>query len=118
MAKEKTVLGSVQISPEAVASIAYQATVELYGVVGLAPKNIAEGLAHTITREPTRGITVDFSNDNLDIDVHVILEYGIRITTVADSIANSVRYHVEKGLGIRVHNVNVHIQGLHIDGQN
>jgi uncharacterized alkaline shock family protein YloU len=42
------------------------------------------------------------------------VEYGTRITSVADSIANSVRYHVEKALGMPVNNVDVHIQGLRV----
>ena len=51
MGEDKTVLGSIHISPAAVATIAYHATMESYGVVGLAPKNMAEGLAQAITRD-------------------------------------------------------------------
>ena len=49
-----------------------------------------------------------------DIDIHVIVEYGTRINSVADSVANSVRYNVEKVLGMPVNNVNVHIHALHV----
>jgi uncharacterized alkaline shock family protein YloU len=47
-------------------------------------------------------------------DVHIIIEYGTRITSVADSVANAVRYQVEKSLGMPVHHVNVHVQGLRV----
>jgi uncharacterized alkaline shock family protein YloU len=114
MGEETTTLGTIFISPKAVATIAYHATLESYGVVGLAPKNLAEGLAATITREPARGVSVQYSGEEINIDVHVIVEYGTRITSVADSIANSVRYHVEKALGMPVNNVDVHIQGLRV----
>jgi len=114
MGEETTTLGTIHISPKAVATIAYHATLESYGVVGLAPKNLAEGLAATITREPARGVSVTYTGEEIDIDVHVIVEYGTRITSVADSIANSVRFHVEKALGMPVHTVNVHIQGLRV----
>jgi uncharacterized alkaline shock family protein YloU len=33
---------------------------------------------------------------------------------VAESVANTVRFHVEKALGLRVNTVNVHIAGLRI----
>ena len=56
MGEETTSLGGIHISPNAIASIAYHATLESYGVVGLAPKNLAEGFALTITREPARGV--------------------------------------------------------------
>jgi uncharacterized alkaline shock family protein YloU len=114
MGEETTTLGTIHISPKAVATIAYHATLESYGVVGLAPKNLAEGLAATITKEPARGISVQYNGEEVDIDVHVIVEYGTRITIVADSIAGSVRYHVEKALGMPVHYVNVHIRGLRV----
>jgi uncharacterized alkaline shock family protein YloU len=114
MGEEKTTLGSIHISPNAVATIAYHATLQSYGVVGLAPKNIAEGLAQTITKEPSRGVSVHYSGENIDIDIHIIVEYGTRITSVANSVANAVRFKVEKALGMPVHNVNVHIQGLRV----
>ena len=114
MGKEITTLGSIHISPTAVATIAYHATLESYGVVGLAPKNLAEGLAHTITKEPARGVAVHYDGENIDIDVHVIVAYGTRITSVAASVANTVRYHVEKALGMPVNQINIHIQGLRV----
>lgn len=114
MGEETTTLGSIHISPQAVASIAYQAALHSYGVVGLAPKNLAEGLAATITREPAHGVSVRYNGEDIDIDVHIIVEYGTRITSVANSVANSVRFHVEKALGMPIHTVNVHIQGLRV----
>lgn len=114
MGKEKTTFGSIHISPNVVATIAYHATLESYGVVGLAPRNLAEGLAHSIAREPTRGISVRFDGENIDIDIHVIVEYGTRVAAVANSVANTVRFHVEKALGLKVHAVNVHVAGLRV----
>jgi uncharacterized alkaline shock family protein YloU len=114
MGQEKTTLGSIHISPTAIATIAYHATLQSYGVVGLAPKNLAEGIATTITREPTRGVNVQFDGDILDIDIYVIVEYGTRIASVANSVANAIRFQVEKSVGLKVHEVNVHIQGLRV----
>ena len=114
MGKETTTLGTICISPNALATIAYHATLTSYGVVGLAPKNLAEGIAATITREPARGVAVHYNGEEIDIDVHIIIEYGMRITTVADSVADAVRYQVEKALGMPLHHVNVHIQGLRV----
>ena len=114
MGEETTSLGGIHISPNAVATIAYHATLESYGVVGLAPKNLADGLVHTITREPSRGVTVHYNGESIDIEIHVIVEYGTRINSVADSVANTVRFHVERALGLKVNSVNVHISGLRV----
>ena len=114
MGEEKTTLGSIHISPNAVATIAYHATLQSYGVVGLAPKNLAEGLAHGITKEPSRGVSVHFNGEDIDIDIHIIVEYGTRVTSVASSVANAIRFQVEKAIGMPVHDVNVHVQGLRV----
>lgn len=114
MGEEKTSWGRIHISPNAVATIAYHATLESYGVVGLAPKNIADGLVKSITKEPSRGVTVRYNGEDIDIEIHIIVEYGTRINSVAESVANTVRYHVEKALGLRVNTVNVHVAGLRV----
>jgi uncharacterized alkaline shock family protein YloU len=114
MGEETTILGGIHISPTAVATIAYHATLESYGVVGLAPRNLADGIVHSITREPTRGVFVRYNGEDIDIEINVIIEYGTRITSVAESVANTVRYHVEKALGLRVNSVNVHVAGLRV----
>jgi uncharacterized alkaline shock family protein YloU len=114
MGEETTILGGIHISQNAVATIAYHAVLQSYGVVGLAPKNLADGIVSTITREPLRGITVRYKGEDIDIDINIIVEYGTRITSVAESVANTVRFHVEKALGLRINSVNVHVAGLRI----
>ena len=118
MGEETTNLGAIHISPNAVATITYYATLESYGVVGLAPKNLADGIVSTITREPSRGITVRYKGDVIDIEINIIVEFGTRINSVAQSVANTVRFHVEKALGLHVNSVNVHVAGLRISDAN
>ena len=114
MGEETTSLGGIHISPNAIATIAYHATLESYGVVGLAPKNIADDIVKSITREPLRGVSVDYNGKDIDIEINIIVEYGTRINSVAESVANTVRFHVEKALGLRVNNINIHVAGLRV----
>jgi uncharacterized alkaline shock family protein YloU len=114
MAKETTSLGGIHVSPKAVAAIAYHATLQSYGVVGLAPKNLADGIVRGITREPSRGVSVHYDGEKVDIDVFIIIEYGTRVNMVAESVADSIRFNVEKALGLKVHSVNIHVAGLRI----
>ncbi len=114
MGKETTTLGGIHISPNAVATIAYHAMLESYGVVGLAPKNIADGIVKSITRDPSKGVSVQYNGKDIDIEVNIIVEYGTRINSVAESVVNTVRYHVEKALGLKVNSVSVHVAGLRI----
>jgi uncharacterized alkaline shock family protein YloU len=114
MTGEITPIGSIHVSPRAVATIAYQAALESYGVVGLTSKNIFDDLTHALVKDPTHGIEVHYDGTNINIDVYIMIEYGTRIKSVAKSVRNTIRYHVEKALGQPVNEVNVHVQGLRI----
>jgi uncharacterized alkaline shock family protein YloU len=106
--------GNIHISKQTIATIAFQAVQRSYGVVGLAPKNIVDGLTNALVKDPTHGIDVAYKNDLINIDLYIIIEYGTRIKSVAASVANTVRYQVEKTLGLPVNEINVHVQGLRI----
>jgi uncharacterized alkaline shock family protein YloU len=114
MTDDKTPIGSIHVSPRALATIAYQAARQSYGVVGLAPKNLVNGLAQVVVKDPTHGVEVHYDGENINIDIYIVIEYGTRIKTVANSVANTVRFQVEKALGMPIHEVNVHVQGLRI----
>jgi len=114
MTDETTPLGSIHVSPRVVATIAYHAALQSYGVVGLTSKNLVNGLAQAIVKDPTHGIAVEYDGSNINIDLYIIVEYGTRIKSVAASVMNTVRFNVEKALGMPVNNVNVHVRGLRI----
>ena len=114
MSTDQAPHGSVQITPRAIATIAYQAAVESYGVVGLASKNVFDGFSNFMVKDPTHGIEVHYEEESVFIDLYVIVEYGTNIKTVADSVSSTVRFHVEKSLGLPIKEVNVHVQGLRV----
>jgi uncharacterized alkaline shock family protein YloU len=114
MSDEKMPIGSIHISPRAIATIAYQAARQSYGVVGLAPKNLVNEITQVVVKDPTLGVEVHYDGDCINIDMYVIVEYGTRIKSVADSVSNTVRYQVEKAVGMPVNQINIHIQGLRI----
>lgn len=106
--------GRIEVSPAAIASIANEAVLTCYGVVGTAAKNLASGVANVLYRDSKRGIDVHIEDGEIIIDVYVIIEYGTRIAAVARSVMNVVKFSVEKALGIPVAEVNVHVEGLRI----
>lgn len=114
MTDENTPLGSIHVSPRAIASIAYYAALQSYGVVGLASKNLVDGLAQVLVKDPTYGVEVHYDGQNINIDLYIVIEYGTRIKSVASSVSNTVRFHVEKALGMPINNINVHVQGLRV----
>ncbi|HOV05670.1 MAG TPA: Asp23/Gls24 family envelope stress response protein [Anaerolineaceae bacterium] len=107
-------LGSIFISHRALASIASQSALESYGVVGLAAKNLAEGITQSLVKDPIMGVDINFEDSAVIIDLYIIVEYGTRIKSVANNVAELIKYQVENTTGLRVKNVNVHIRGLRI----
>ncbi|MEN8097559.1 MAG: Asp23/Gls24 family envelope stress response protein [Chloroflexota bacterium] len=112
MSNDERSLGKIEVSPVAIASIATHAIKQCYGVVGMANKSLVEGIAHLLTRDSHQGVEVHVQDALITLDVYVIVEYGMRISAVANSVKNTVSFHVEEALGIPVDEVNVFVQGL------
>lgn len=109
--------GTVHVAPKAVATIASHALLTSYGVVGMASKNAFNELAATLTHDPHHGIDVRLEEGKIVIDIYVIMQHGTRITSVAESVINAVRFNVEKAIGIPVQQVNIYVQGLRLMGE-
>ncbi len=112
---EEPYLGRIEVSPLAIASIAGQAVLECYGVVGMAAKHPRDDFAEILPGSNfRRGIDVHVVGGEILVDLYVVVEYGTRISQVAQGIKNRVKYSVEHATGLTVGEVNVHIQGLRV----
>ena len=109
-----TTNSKIQISTQAIATLAAHSAVRSYGIVGMAAKNVVDGIAATVTGDPHKGITIQLSADAIKIDLYVIVEYGTRISAVARSVANMVKFNIEKSTNLPVTEVNVYVQGLRV----
>lgn len=114
MSNEKRINGNIFLSHRAISTIAYHAALESYGLVGLAPKNTAAGLANLIIKDPTLGVNISFDGSCVGIDLYIVVEYGTRITSVASSVAENVSYQIQNQTGLTVKYVNVHVRGLRV----
>jgi uncharacterized alkaline shock family protein YloU len=112
MSPEEQPMGTIDIAPAAIESIASHAINQCYGVVGMAGKNLFNDLAQRLSREAHRGIEVAVAEDGITIDAYVIIQYGTRIKAVAETIQSTVKFQVEKSIGMPVKTVNVYVQGL------
>jgi uncharacterized alkaline shock family protein YloU len=114
-AAQETRLGRVDVTPVAIASIAGQAVLNSYGVVGFATPSGRGGLVDSLYRDHSkRAVEISIVGDEIIIDVYVIIEYGTRIAAVAYNIMRAVKFSVEKALGVPVSEVNVHVQGVRV----
>lgn len=112
---EETRLGRVEVTPTAIATIAGQAVLNSYGVVGLASRSGTGGLINSLYRTNLkRSVLISLVDHEIVIDLYVVIEYGTRISAVASNIMHAVKFSVEKALGVPVAAVNVHVQGLRV----
>jgi uncharacterized alkaline shock family protein YloU len=112
---EESRLGKVEVTPTAIASLASQVVLECYGVVGMATKDLARGIVEILQpASHRRGVKIEIGDDWIIVDLYVVIEYGTRIAVVARNIQSSVKYTLEKALGVPVAAVNVHVQDLRV----
>ncbi|MDQ6644824.1 MAG: Asp23/Gls24 family envelope stress response protein [Chloroflexota bacterium] len=106
-------LGKIEILPNAIHTIAKQATSECYGVVGITAPRLHNGQVVLLKPEQSNhGVQVRVVNEQIIVEVYVALEYGLRISEIAHNIMSSVKFSIEKMLGVPVAQVNVNVQGL------
>ena len=108
-------LGEIQISSDVIAMYAGMTAVECFGIVGMAAVSMKDGLVKLLKRESlTHGINVTINNNAIDIDFHVIVSYGVSISTVADNLIESVKYKVEEFTGMPVEKINIFVEGVRV----
>ena len=112
----KTENEGIQISSDVVAVIAGVAVSEVQGVSGMSG-GFAGGITEVLSgkKNLAKGIKVEINEDTAKIDVNIIVEYGSRIPDVAFEIQNRVKKSVENMTGLKVEEVNVHVQGVNTD---
>lgn len=105
---------TIKIANEAVATYAGIAISDVPGVYGMAG-GFAAGITEALNgkKNLTKGIKVDVGEKDAKIDVNIIVEYGARIPEVAFEIQTRVKKAVENMTGLKVLEVNVHVQGVH-----
>ena len=107
--------GTTIIDDHVLASIAGLSAMECYGVVGMVTRSSAGGLVELLRREQSsKGVKVHTSDNEIAIDLYVIVEFGTRISVVANNIIEKVKYSIESLSGMTVSKVNVNIQGVRV----
>jgi uncharacterized alkaline shock family protein YloU len=115
---EESPMGAITVSPRAIASIASEAVLGCYGVVGMCAVTLRDGIAEILqVGSYHRGVEVKLIEDTIAVDLYVVVEYGLRISEVAHNVMDSVKFAVERALGMPVAGVNVHIQGLRVSSR-
>lgn len=108
-------LGKVMISKEAIAKIAGLTAMDCYGVVGMASKNMKEGIVKLLGLDMLEtGVEVNIEENELYLTLHIIVSYGTNISAIGESIQNTVKYKVEQLSCIKVADVKIVVEGIRV----
>jgi len=112
----QTELGNITIAEEVIAVICGVAAMECYGLVGMASRNVQEGINELLRKDYyERGVDVQFiEDDKISVTLYVIVEYGVKISEVARNIQERVKYAIENTLGLRVEAIDIRVQGVRV----
>ena len=113
--KFQTELGAVTVDDSVVTRVAGYAALDCYGIVGMASKRSTDGIVQLMGRENLgRGVKVRANGEKVDIDLFIIVEYGISIAEVCKTIVDTVRYKLESMTGVKVRRVNISVEGIRV----
>lgn len=107
----------LKISNDAVATYAGIAISEIQGVYNMSGGLAGFTEAISGKKNFSKGIKVDIDDKTVKIDVSIIVEYGYRIPDVAFEIQTRIKKSVETMTGLKVSEINVHVNGVHMDSK-
>ena len=109
--------GTVAVSTSVYTDIAGTAASNCFGVRGMAARSVKDGVYHLLRKESmSKGVRVEFhEDDSISVDLHIMVDSGVNLNAVGESIISRVRYEVAKYSGTEVRAVNVYIDSMMID---
>jgi uncharacterized alkaline shock family protein YloU len=116
--ERSTSLGNINISEEAIATLAGGVVSECYGVVGMASQKVLkDGLAELLKKENySRGVVVRKTETGYELDLYIVISFGVKITEVVAEVQKKVKYMLEKTLEQDFDRINIFVQGVKVIG--
>lgn len=118
LTKEQKRDDKIKISEEVIATIA--------GIAASGNENVAsmgggfvEGIVGMLGKKaPSKGIKVEMKDNQVNIDLAVVMQYGCKIHEVARDMQDRVRKAVEDMTALEVMSVNVNVLGVSLNKDN
>lgn len=112
-----TDLGTVYVEESALAKMAGNIATKCYGVVGMVFRSKRDGIVSLLKRDKMgKGIQVKMVGDGLSIALHIMVEYGVNIGAISESIIKNVKYQMTEKTGLNVSDVVVHVESIRAQG--
>ena len=111
-----TQLGTITVDPDVIARYAGATADECFGIVGMAVVNMKDGLVRLLKRDSlVKGIRVEIDEENaITLNFHIVIAYGVNISSVADNLVSNVKYKVEAYTGMKIQKINIFVEGVRV----
>lgn len=110
-----SIAGDLTVAEDVIFDLAGYAALESYGVVGMAAPTLSDGIAKLLPASRLRrGINVEATEEGIDVDLYIIVEHGTNLAEVSRMLADKVKFTLEDGAHLPVHDVNIHVQGVKV----
>ena len=108
-------IGTIFITEDVMLKVAGYAALECYGIVAMSSKRAKDGFVEWLGRENlTKGVHLRMIDNMIDVNLYIIVEYGISIAEVCKAINETVKYKLESMTGVVVRRVNISVEGIRI----
>ena len=114
MISYETMTGTVTISKDYLSKLIGHAVTSCFGVAGMKPRSKRQHLFSLISKKEIidKGITVTGDAESINVELHIVVTYGMNINAIAKSIVHKVKYVVKDTTGIIVKKVTVKVDGI------
>ena len=107
--------GVVEVDEGVIQDMVGYVAMTSYGVAGMATPSIGDGIAKMLPMQKLRrGIVVHNLDDAVAVELYVVVQYGTNVSTVAENLADTVRYALQEYFAVTVADISVNIQGVKI----
>ncbi len=115
MINDEKEYGCIKISNDVIATIAGIAATEVEGVAGKS-MGFTGGITEMLgMRNLTKGVKVEIVDRLANIDISLIVEYGVDITKIGKEVQENVKKSVETMTDLLVPKVNISVQGVNME---
>lgn len=113
--KYTTEYGTIVVENSVIAKLAGLKALECFGIVGMAALSRTDGLFKLLTRNSiAKGIRVEVQNNDVFIEFHVFVAFGVSIRTISDNLMDAVKYQVERQTGFTVKKISLIVEGVRV----
>ena len=78
---------------------------------------LVDGYSALLKKENySKGVVIKDRKEGIQIDVYVVISYGVKISEVVIGLQQRVKYSLENTLNIDIDSVNVHVEGIRVNG--